>query len=257
MPIIPSSFNEKSSDGPHPARKSRQNPAGRYNDLQFPHLLQTQISCLYECFDRDEDVLCLAQASKATNQSIRLLRDTPGAVYFGREGAFGLCRHQSLKMVATSCRLRNKIEFVDKCQADTPLCVEFCVTNVQRASFFAGAPRKYFLATIDTFGRLDARYRLIDSLRLRICLVYDRSGIMTFFEDIYGMYGDEDPVLNQYQGVAFPVACSCEPLFIPSDSPIEAQHLEAIISRPTFLIAIWKSDGTAVTPLPRYRERLL
>ena len=255
--MIPPSIDEDSSSGQHCADRNREHFAGRENVLQFTHLLQTQIYFFYEFFDRDEDVLCLAGGSKATTQTIKLLRDTTGDFYFGSEGAFGLCRYQSLQMVATSCRLRNKIEFVDKCQADTPPCVEFCVTSVQRVSFFAGAPRKYFLATIDTFGRLDARYRLIDSLRLRICLVYDRSGIMTFFEDIYGMYGDEDPVLNQYQGVAFPVACSCEPLFIPSDSPIEAQHLEAIISRPTFLIAIWKSDGTAVTPLPRYRERLL
>ena len=98
----------------------------------------------------------------------------------------------------------------------------------------------------------------ITSLRLKICIIYGRSDIMLFFDNMYSLHDDDDfgplpsKVLGEYRGVAFPQACGCEPLLIPSDSQIETHHLEAIQQRPTFLIAIWKSDGTSITALPRF-----
>ena len=183
--MIPPSIDEDSSSGQHCADRNREHFAGRENVLQLSHVLQTQIYFFYEFFDRDEDVLCLAGASKAANQTIKLLRDTTGDFYFGSEGAFGLCRYQSLQMVATSCRLRNKIDFVDQCEADTSHCVEFIVTSVQRACFLAGAPRKYVLATIDVHASLHRlqdraslrcflaqapRHCVIPSLQLKLCM---------------------------------------------------------------------------------------
>ena len=241
----------------HFASSRGQHPAISETIGQLTHFLQTQIYFFYEIFDRDEDMLCLANTSKATNHTIKLLHGTGGKLYFGAEGVFGLCRYQSLHKVATSCRVWNKIEFIDHCQAETSRCVEFCVTSVQRASFFAGFPTKYFLASIDIPECCDVSYCLIESLHLKICLIYDHSCVMILFEDFYSMYDEEDVLLDQYQGIAFSEACNCEPLLIPSDSPVEGQHLQAIKSRPTFVIAIWRTDGTAVTPLPRYTERLL
>ena len=148
-----------------------------------------------------------------------------------------------------SCRLWNKIEFIDHCRVETSRCLEFCATSVQRASLFAGSPTKYFLATIDMPEFRNMSYCLIESLHLTICLIYNRAHVMTLFEDFYGMCDEEDSWLDQYQGIAFPEACNCEPLLIPSDSRVGEQHLKEIQSRPTFLIAIWKIDGTAVTPL--------
>ena len=261
--MIPSCINKKSSSGQHPARRSRQHPAGRDNVLQFTHLLQTQISCLYECFDRDEDVLCLAEASKDTNQTIKLLRGTTGTVYFGSEGPFGLCRYQSLKMVATSCRLRNKIEFVDQCQTDTSHCVECIVSSVQRECLLAGAPRKYVLATIDKELPFRKRYCVIPSLRLKIYIrIYFREHdsttrrVRTWFEDKFSIYDETKPQIRHYRGLAFPVACSCDPLLIPSENQIEEHHLQAILHRSTFLIAIWKNDSTAVTPVEYSQSQL-
>ena len=235
---------------------SGQHPVSFETVSQLTHFLQTQIFFFYEFFDRDKDVLCLAGTNKATNHTIELLHGTGGKFYFGAKCVFGLCRRQSLNMVAASCRLWNKIEFIDNCQAETSNLLEFCVTSVQRASLLAGAPRKYFLATINIPEFRDVSYCLIESLHLRICLIYDRSGVMTLFEDFYSMYDEDDFLLDDYQGIAIPEACSCEPLLIPSDSPMEAQHLNAIQGRPIFLIAIWKTDCTAVTALPRYTERL-
>ena len=243
------------SSGQHPAAKSRERPARRENVIHFRDLLQTQFYLFYEFFDRDEDVLCFAGASPSTNQTIKLLRGTTGAFYFGSEGAFGLCRYQSLQMVATSCRLRSKIEFVDQCQADTSHCVEFIVTSVQRACFLAGAPRKFILATIDQREFLRGRYCVVPSLRLKICMLlgftaFNGWGVRTWFENMCSMHNDKTATLRQYRGLAFPVACSSEPLHIPSVVRMQAQHVHDMNHRPTFLIAIWKSDGTNITPLP-------
>ena len=199
----------------------------------------------------------LSGTSRDTNQNVILLQGTVGKVYFGGKGVFGLCRYQSLQMVATTCRLWNKIEFVNHCAADTSSCVEFCMISVQRACSFGCGPRNYFLATFDEIDTSDdVKYCKIESLHLRICLMYDHSGITTFFENTFDIYDDEE-ALERYRGVAFPEACSGERLLIPSDSEIETHHLEAILQRPTFLIAIWTSDGRAVTPLPWYASFLL
>ena len=256
--MIPSFIDKKYSSGQHPARKSRQRPAGRDNVFQFTHLLQTHVFCLYECFDRDEDVLCLAKASKDTNHTIKLLHGTTGPVYFGSGGAFGLCRYQSLQMVATSCRLQNKIEFVYQCRAYTSHRVEFIVTSIQRACLLAGAPRKYVLATIDVQSFLRRRDCVIPSLSLKICMLtyFNNSYMRTWFEDMYSTYDEEEPELRQYRGLAFPVACSCEPLLIPFQCEIEARHLQAVHRCPTFLIAIWKDDGTAVTQVEYCQNEL-
>ena len=250
-------MGDDANSGQHPAGKSRNHPARRENVVQFTHLLQTQIYFFYDFFDRDENVLCLAGASKATNQSIKLLRGTPGALYFGSEGAFGLCRYQSLQMVATSCRLRNKIYFLDRCQADTSHCVEFIVTSVQRACFLAGAPRDYFLATMDTTKLIRQRWHcLIPSLHLNICMKASFNGwdARTWFEDMFNIYDEKDPALCYYRGLAFPVACGLEPFLIPSAVNIEPHHLHAINHCPTFFIVIWKSNGTAVTPVEYLRD---
>ena len=244
------------SSGQHPAARSLKLPVGRENVIQLTDLLQTQIYCFYEFFDRDEDVLCLAGASKATIQTIKLLRGTTGAFYFGSTGAFGLCRYQSLQMVATSCRLRNKIDFVDQCQADTSHCVEFIVTSVQRACFLAGAPRKYVLATIDKRNIQRGQYCVIPSLRLKIYMLiaFNGCGVMIRFEDMYGLYSHKTTELREYRGLAFPVACSSEPLIIPSTVRMQAHHWNAIHHCPTFLIAIWKNDGRAVTAVDLFPD---
>ena len=257
--MIPPFIDEDSSSGQHCAKRNREHFAGRENVLQFTHLLQTQIYFFYEFFDRDEDVLCLAGASKATNQTIKLLRDTTGDFYFGREGAFGLCRYQSLQMVATSCRLQKKNEFVDHCRACTSRRVEFIVTSVQRACFLAGAPRKYVFVTINERRRLRDQHCIIPSLSLKICLLphFNDCSMRTWFEDMYSIYDDEEPELRQYRGLAFPAACSCEPLLIPSQCQIEAHHLQAIHHSPTFLIVIWKNESTAVTPVEYWHDLCL
>ena len=234
----PPSMDSDASSGQHLPGGSRRQLVHRENVMKFKHLLQTQIDFFYEFFDRDEDVLCLAGASRATNHTIKLLRGTNGAFYFGSEGSFGLCRYQSLQMVATSCRLRNKIEFVDQCEANTSHCVEFIVTSIQRACFLAGAPRKYVLATVDVHASLHRlqdraslrcflaqapRHCVIPSLQLKLCMLtfFDGSGMKTWFEDMHRIYDEEDPKLRKYRGLAFPVACRCEPLLIPSHRRIK------------------------------------
>ena len=260
---VAQSSENNSSTTQHSAGSSGQHPASSETILHLIHLLPTQIYLFYECFDHDEDVLCLASTSKDTNQNVILLRGAVGKYYFGAEGVFGLCRYQSLQMVATTCRLWNKIEFVNQCEADTLMCVELCITNMQRSCFFAGAPRQCFFATFDGIDMSgDERYCLIDSLRLKVCIIHDRAGIMIFFDNMYSLYDDafeplSTKLLNKYRGVAFPQACRCQPLLIPSKSEIETHHLEAIQHRPTFLIAIWKSDGATITPLPSYGDILL
>ena len=79
-------------------------------------------------------------------------------------------------------------------------------------------------------------------------MVSETSGIIEW--DYHSDDEDEERLMDPYQGVAFPVACHCGPILIPSDSEIGTHHLEAIRHRPTFLIAIWKRDGTEVTPVP-------
>ena len=103
------------------------------------------------------------------------------------------------------------------------------------------------------------RYRFVESLGLKICMMFGSSGINAFFErqpwlEYEGMNEwdeeREQRFLRKYQGMAFPIACGCQPLLIPAEQYLEAHHLEAIQHLPTFLIAVWKSDGTAVYAPP-------
>ena len=54
-------------------------------------------------------------------------------------------------------------------------------------------------------------------------------------------------MLAPYEGIAVSTTCKCRPISIPSDSDLESHDMEAMERRPTFVVAVWKSDGTAVT----------
>ena len=220
---------------------------------------EAPLSLICDFLDCDEDVLRFVGASKAARLSISLLHGTAGAVYFGREGIYGLWRHLSLQMVSASCLMWRKLEFIDDCKFHTPELVELCVAAMQKASFYANAQSKYFLVTIDQTEATgdDYRFAFIPSLGFCICLMYDSSGVMTYFQRReWEQDSDEESekeLLAPYQGIAVLATNNGEPLRIPSDSDIESSVLEAMRHRPTFVVVIWKRDGTAVTQVPHYR----
>ena len=216
-----------------------------------------QVFLISGFLDYDKDVLCLVGACKAARLCITLLHRTGGAIYFGEKGSYGLWRHQSLQMVSASCCMWSKLEFVDDCKLETPELVELCVATMQKVTYYAKAPCKYFLVTmnegfvlpyISSLGLESYRienFAFISSLGFGIWMVYDRDGLHTYFQRYFEDRSDDEEfereVLAPYEGVAALATNKDQAIRIPSDYP-EGNALEAMRLRPSFVIAIWTPD---------------
>ena len=123
------------------------------------------VSLIYAFFGCDKDVVPFIGVCKAARQSVDVMRGTAGAIYFGGERIDGLWRFQSPKMVARSCCMWSKIEFLDDCKAVTPAGVELCVSAVAQASFYANTQAKYFFVRFRKAreGYFSSWYRRWDS----------------------------------------------------------------------------------------------
>ena len=232
---------------------------------------QLLLSLICTFLDCDRDVLCVVEACNAAKVSIALLHGSAGAMYFGAEGIYGLWRHLSPRMVATSCRMWSKLQFTN-CRLETPELVEDYITAMEKATKSTDritCDRHYFLINIDQDGLYfdgyyyDGYYAHIPSLNVCIWLIYSEveDGLNMFFarrpEDEFEDEVKEMDYMRQFKGIGFLVprhSVKSKPIPIPSSvnddqfnpficQPIESATLEVMRHRPTFVVVIWRDDA--------------